>query len=233
MESDTLIYFLVAALVVATYFLIKQIKINYNEKSITMKNTKENNRQKLWIKSFVAYTLSDKPMKTSNDAERWADDALKAFDRTFKVLIILILFIPAASQAQSKQVTAMAGYKAFEVSAAYVAESELIFGLAVMGASAHGIEQRANKNDVNKKVHALNGEVVPAVFGLIGGEFDELSIIGKLGGTYIDQSINGTPTKDIFFAVGIAFDYKLTDDLAFRVSYDNVAGPMAGATIHF
>lgn len=148
-------------------------------------------------------------------------------------VILLFSAFWTAATAQNKQASLMVGYKALELSAAYVAESELIFGGAVMVANAHGIEQRANRNDVNKNVHALNGEYVPAVFGLIGGEFDELSIIGKLGGVYIDQSINGEPTKDIFFAVGIAFDYKLTKDFAIRMSYDNVAGPMAGATIHF
>jgi len=149
------------------------------------------------------------------------------------VVILLFSAFWTAVTAQSRQVNAMVGYKAFEVSGAYAAPNELIYGLAVMAASADGIEARANKNDVNRRVHRLNGEVVPAVFGLIGGEFDELSIIGKIGGAYIDQSINGKPTKDIAFAVGIAFDYKLTKDFAIRMSYDNVAGPMAGATIHF
>lgn len=159
-----------------------------------------------------------------------------------KLTLEIVLFIAAvmflfsafwsAATAQSKQVNAMVGYKALELSAAYVAPNELIFGLAVSATDTEMTEKRANRND-RGTTHDFNGDYTPAAFGLIGGQFEELSIIGKLGASYVDQAINGEQTKDLYFAVGIAFDYKVKEDLSFRVSYDNVAGPMAGLTLHF
>lgn len=154
-------------------------------------------------------------------------------------LIILFIFVLTCVSAiinsvtaQSTQASAMVGYRAAEVSFAYRAENELIFGIALTGASTDVTEKRANRND-RGTLHEFNGKITPAVFGLIGGEFEELSIIGKLGAAYVDQRINGAPTKDLFFAAGIIFEYKVSDAIGLRGSYDSVAGPMAGVTFHF
>jgi len=153
------------------------------------------------------------------------------FYKFLNTLKILILFIPALTMAQT-QASAMVGYKSAELSFAYEAENELIFGAAVSATATDVTEKRANRND-RGTVHQFNGSFTPAVFGLIGGKFDELSIIGKIGGAYVDQSINGKPTKDLFLALGIAVEYKISDAIGLRGSYDSVAGPMAGVTFHF
>lgn len=148
--------------------------------------------------------------------------------------LLIISLTSLVTSAQSSNVSVMAGYKAFEVSASYLDhETELSFGLAITAVSSDLVEKRANRNDVNKNVHEFNTKITPAAFGLIGGQFDELTIVGKLGAAYVDQDINKERTKDLFFAVGVIFDYKIRDNLAVRASYDNVAGPMAGITFHF
>lgn len=130
----------------------------------------------------------------------------------------------------SRQVSAMVGLSSIELSAQYT--HTMIYGAAVSLTDSKDIERRANVNSYEK--HELKTKYTPAVFGLIGGEFEELSIIGKLGAAYIDQIRNGKDEKQkLYFAVGIIFDYKLNDAIGIRGSYDNVAGPMIGTTIHF
>lgn len=130
----------------------------------------------------------------------------------------------------SRQVSAMAGLSSIELSAQYT--HTMIYGAAIGITDSRSIEQRANRNSYEK--HELKTRYTPAVFGLIGGEFEDLSIIGKLGAAYIDQTRNGIDEKQkLYLAVGIIFDYKLTDAIGLRGSYDNVAGAMIGPTIHF
>lgn len=161
-----------------------------------------------------------------------------------KTLIkILILFIPAAVSAQgwdgrarwdetpSSQIALMTGEQATELSLTYT--HTMVLGGAVSIVSSKFVEKRANKND-GSTVHKFNTKITPAVYGLIGGEFEDFSIIGKLGASYIDQDINGKPdSQKIYFAVGMVFDYKISDVTGLRASYDNVAGAMVGVTIHF
>lgn len=40
-------------------------------------------RQKVWLKAYLAYMKMDFGIPSSNDAERWANDALKSFDKKF------------------------------------------------------------------------------------------------------------------------------------------------------
>jgi hypothetical protein len=150
------------------------------------------------------------------------------------ITIVILLFSAfwTAATAQTTQASAMVGYKSIELSYAYEAESELIFGGAISATSSDMTEKRANNNDKGKR-HEFEGDVTPAVFGLIGAKFDDLYIIGKIGGSYVDQTINGEPTKDLFFALGVAIEYKISGAIGLRGSYDSVAGPMAGLTFHF
>src|SRR5690349_9672974 len=106
---------------------------------------------------------------------------------------ILLFLLPLLSIAQSKQIAVMGGYKAGEVSVSYTAPNELIYGIALTTVDSKIAEKRANNNDIN--IHKFNNKYVPGVFGLIGGKFDDLSIIGKLGTAYINQNINNIAEK--------------------------------------
>lgn len=148
------------------------------------------------------------------------------------IVFTVVAAIMHSVTAQSRQLSAMAGYKAFELSASYTAENELIYGAAASATSSDVTEKRANNMDQGK-IHKFNGDITPAVFGLIGGKFDDLSIIGKIGASYVSQTINGAPTKDAFLALGIAAEYKISDTTGLRGSYDSVAGALIGVTFHF
>lgn len=144
----------------------------------------------------------------------------------------LIILICLNVNAQSSEVSIMAGHKAAEVSFMADFESELSFGVAISATAADVTEKRANKNDLGK-IHVFKGDLTPAAFALAGAKFDDLKIIGKVGVSYVEQTINGEPTEDVFLALGLAAEYNITETLAFRASYDSVAGVMAGITIHF
>lgn len=125
----------------------------------------------------------------------------------------------------------MAGYKSFELGFTYLDEEiELIYGVSASVVDSKLAEKRANRNDIGK-VHEFNGKAVPAVFGLIGAKFDDLSIIGKIGGAYLNQTINGKlePQK-AYLAFGLVVDYKITDTIGLRGSYDSVNSALIGVS---
>lgn len=144
--------------------------------------------------------------------------------------LILILF-PALLFAQSNQISLTAGYKAIEISASYTAPNEVIYGLAFAGVDSKIAEKRANNRDINQ--HKFNDKYIPAVFGLLGGKFDNISVIGKLGTAYVNQDINGLKEKQkLYLAGGITFDFKMTETLSLRTSYDSVSSLLIGITYH-
>jgi hypothetical protein len=144
---------------------------------------------------------------------------------------LIILLFPILLLAQSKQIAVMGGYKAGEISISYTAPNELIYGLAVTTVDSKIAEKRANNNDIN--IHKFNNKYVPGVFGLIGGKFDDLSIIGKLGTAYINQNINNiTEKQKYYFTAGIAIDYKISETIGLRGSYDSVSSLLLGVTFH-
>lgn len=144
--------------------------------------------------------------------------------------LILILF-PALLFAQSNQIGLMAGCKAIEISASYTAPNEVIYGLAFAGVDSKIAEKRANKYD--QKEHKFNDKYIPAIFGLLGGKFDNFSIIGKLGTAYVNQTIDGKEEKEkMCLTAGIIFDFKLTETFSLRTSYDNVSSLLIGVTYH-
>lgn len=146
-----------------------------------------------------------------------------------KIIITIVALIPMLSMGQESQVGLMVGQQAVEVSASYTSRKEVIFGGAVAIASSGITEKRANKNDIKK--HKFKGDFIPAVFGLIGGQFDELSIIGKLGTAYLEQEINDIPDSQKFYlTAGIIFDYKISESISIRASYDSVSGALIGAS---
>lgn len=145
--------------------------------------------------------------------------------------LLLLLVLPLFTIAQSNQIAIMGGYKTGEISASYTAENELIFGLAVSITDSKIAEKRANIKDLNH--HDFNDKVIPNVFGLIGGKFDNLSLIGKLGAAYVNQNINNIPEpKKYYFTVGMAIDYKVSDLIGLRGSYDSVSSLLLGVSFY-
>lgn len=147
-----------------------------------------------------------------------------------KSITLLTLFLGTLS-INAQEVHLTAGYKAAEIGYSYVAENELIFGLSVSAVDSKLTEKRANNND-HGKTHSFHNKYTPAAFGLIGGEFEEFSIIGKMGAAYLNQSIDGiAEPQKIYFAVGIMFDYKISNVLSIKAGYDNVNSVMVGVGI--
>lgn len=143
--------------------------------------------------------------------------------------LILLLFSSLLS-AQSN-IGLMAGYKAAEVSYSYVTENEMIYGLSFSAVDSKVAEKRANNND--KKNHDIKSDYVIGGFGLIGGKFDNLSIIGKLGVGYLEQNINNiVEPQKYYFAVGVTIDHKINDQLGLRGSYDSISSLLVGVTFY-
>jgi hypothetical protein len=144
---------------------------------------------------------------------------------------ILILLFPLLTIAQSKQIAIMGGYKAAEISISYTAPNELIYGLALSGVNSKVAEKRANNNDLNN--HKFNNKYIPNIFGLIGAKFNNISIIGKLGTAYINQNINNIPeSQKYYFTTGIAINYKVSENIGIKTSYDNINSLLLGVTFH-
>ena len=153
--------------------------------------------------------------------------------KSFSYIVAIILVFGAAKLNAQSQLSVMAGYKAIEISGAYTAENELLFGLAISAVDSEITQKRANTNDRGSN-HEFKSDFTPAAFGLIGGKFDDLSIIGKIGGAYIKQEINGnSEPQNIYLAAGVIIDYKVSELMGLRVSYDAVSGPMAGISLNF
>lgn len=141
---------------------------------------------------------------------------------------IFILFIPAITIAQS-QIHVQAGFKAIEVGYTHQDEDLLNFGVSVSAVDADIVEKRANRNDTSKSVHTLNSDVVPAVFGTVGGTFDNFTITGKMGAAYLNQSINNiADAQKIYWGVGVRFNYTFDNNLSLVGGYDNIKSGMLG-----
>lgn len=145
----------------------------------------------------------------------------------FTTLVLMICL-----NANSQSVHTMAGYKSAEIGYTYTdEETELIFGFSVSAVDSKLAEYRANRND-RGKIHEFKDQFTPAMFFLVGGKFDKLSIIGKLGGSNVKQDINGIKDeKYVYFAAGIIFDYQVSEKISVRGSYDSVNSAMVGVGI--
>lgn len=145
-----------------------------------------------------------------------------------KKFLILFLF-PLMSFAQN-QIDALVGYKAVEVNFS-MRTNTLNYGIGLSAVDADLAEKRANKND-HFYNHRFTQSYVPAVFGLIGGQFDEVQVVGKMGTAYIKQNINDKKDDKYFYlAVGIEFGYDLNDNIGIKASFDNVNSFMGGLLI--
>lgn len=134
------------------------------------------------------------------------------------------------AQEKSNQIALMVGNKSAEISITHT--DELIYGLSFSETDSKLIEKRANKYSFDD--HMLLNNYTPAIFGLIGGDFEYLSMIGKIGTCYINQSINSVvDNKKLYLAIGIAIDFKISEFIGIRGSFDNVSGAMIGTTFNF
>lgn len=156
---------------------------------------------------------------------------MKKQDKIILWIILIIVFLTTwVTNAQETKISAMAGYKSLELGFTYLdEESELIYGVSASTVSGSLAEKRANTNDKGKH-HEFKSDVVPAIFGLIGAKFDRLSIIGKIGGSYISQQINKHPTKDLFLALGVIIGYDINDRYSIIGGYDSVNSIQLGIT---
>lgn len=146
-----------------------------------------------------------------------------------KLITITILLLAFNINAQEQRGSIMIGNKTFELS--YLNENEEGLGFGVSASIAHSnpLEARANKNDSAKNIHEFTNKITPAVFGLISADFEEVTIIGKLGASYVNQKINGIQdSKKYYFAVGIAVEVPVYEDIAVKASFDSVNSLMVG-----
>jgi len=146
-----------------------------------------------------------------------------------KKLILVLFLLPMLSFAQN-QVDALVGYKAVEVNFSVRTET-LNYGIGVSAVDAQLAEKRANDNDMFYN-HRFTQSYVPAVFGLLGGQFDEFQMVGKIGTAYVKQNINDKKDdKHFFFAVGVEFGYDINDTIGIKASFDNVNSFMGGLIV--
>lgn len=144
------------------------------------------------------------------------------------LLTTLLILLYLNVNAQETKISAMAGYKSFEVGFTYLdEESELIYGVSASVIDAKFSQDIANFHDTIE--HNFKGDVVPAVHSLIGAKFDRLSFIGKIGGAHINQTINGKEEpQNIYLSYGLMVGYEFENGLSFIGSIDAVNAVMAG-----
>jgi hypothetical protein len=139
-----------------------------------------------------------------------------------KKLVFMLLVVTAV---QSQSITSFVGYKSGEID--FTVEKELIYGIGVSIIDTDIIAKRVNKYDLGM-FHQANTDVSPSVFLLLGGEVDQVTVVGKLGMSYVDQSINGNNDgKKFYSAVGIQIGYR-----KIFCNFDNCNSLMIGYKIN-
>lgn len=144
------------------------------------------------------------------------------------VILIVALLGTWVTNAQETKISAMAGYKSFELGFTYLdEETELIYGVSASLIDAKFSESIANFHDTSE--HNFKGDVVPAAHFLIGARFEKLIFIGKLGGAKITQTINGkSEPQNIYLSYGLIVGYEFEKGLSFVGSIDAVNAVMCG-----
>lgn len=133
--------------------------------------------------------------------------------------------------AQNRSASASIGQQAAELSITTTNDRGLIFGGAFSAVNSDLAERRATKNDQGK-AHDFKTKYTPAAFGLIGGDFDGVAMIGKIGAAYVHQTINGAiDPKKIYFVVGVAIDVRISERVHLRNGYDSVNGFLTGINL--
>ena len=136
----------------------------------------------------------------------------------------LIFFLFAVTAAQSQSLTGFVGYKAGEID--ITLHKELIYGVGVSIIDSDIISKRASKYDGNK-IYQAQTAISPTVFLLLGGTIDQITVIGKLGLSYVDQTINGNTSAQKFYsAIGMQLGYN-----NFLCNFDSCNSVMIGYRI--
>jgi hypothetical protein len=147
----------------------------------------------------------------------------KVIKKNMKKLIFLLLF---ATAAQSQAITGFVGYKAGEID--FTLEKELIYGLGVSLIDANIVGTRANKYD-RDKFHQAQRDVTPTVFLLLGGKIDQITVVGKLGMSHFEESIDGNRAgQKLYSTVGLQIGYH-----NFFGNFDTCNSLMLGYKIEF
>lgn len=149
--------------------------------------------------------------------------------KTLLTTLLIIIYLNVNAQEQRGSLTG--GNRTFELS--YISENEegLGFGAAFSLVDSKLVQERANKNDTMKNKHEFVSKVTPTVFALISGDFEEITIIGKIGTAYVNQNINGIrDSKKLYFAVGISFERPITEEISVKAGWDNVNSLLIGVS---
>jgi hypothetical protein len=138
-----------------------------------------------------------------------------------KKLVFLLL---VATAAQSQAITGFVGYKAGEIDITF--QRELIYGVGVSIIDSDIITKRANKYN-GGKLHQAQRDITPTVFLLLGGKIDQITVVGKLGMSHFEQSIDGKRDgQKLYSVVGIQIGYR-----KFFGSFDSCNSLMLGYKI--
>jgi hypothetical protein len=141
--------------------------------------------------------------------------------KNMKKLVFLLL---VATAAQSQSLAGFVGYKAGEID--ITLHKELIYGVGVSIIDSDIISKRASKYDGNK-IYQAQTAISPTVFLLLGRKIDQITVMGKLGLSYVDQTINGSKSaKNLYSAIGIQVGYN-----NFLFNFDSCNSVMIGYRI--
>jgi len=159
-----------------------------------------------------------------------------------KVLLLSVLLGTSAysQMANSTNANLSIGYKTAEIGITHTLESEIILGGSISLTDSKLIEKRNNSIDRGNHLYKENSSLTPSAFILMGGNFDRVNLIGKVGATYMNQNVcsidnsmqtDGVYTKDsklLYLAIGMEFMYQVSDNWGISGSFDNVNSAMLG-----
>lgn len=175
-----------------------------------------------------SYLITEKPKQKITLFEKFYDFMSNFIFGGKRTALALIILISLNIHGQETKISAMAGYKSFELGFTYLdEETEIIYGVSASVIDAKFSESIANFHDTSK--HDFKGDVVPAMHFLIGSKFDRLSFIGKIGAASINQNINDKKEpQNIYLSYGLMVGYEFENRLSFVGSIDAVNAIMCG-----
>lgn len=159
-----------------------------------------------------------------------------------KLVILSVLFAQSvfAQMPNSTNANLSIGYKTAEIGITHTLESEIILGGSFALTDSKHIEQRTNSIDRGNYSHKMNTKFTPSAFALMGGNFERINFIGKVGATYINQDVKkidynnktndffAKDSKILYLAVGMEIMYQISETVGISGSFDNVSGGMLG-----
>ncbi|MCL6461292.1 MAG: hypothetical protein I4O51_05410 [Flavobacterium micromati] len=139
------------------------------------------------------------------------------------LLLLLSLLLTTATRSQS--ITALVGYKSAEID--FTLEKDLTYGLGFSIIDSDQVAKRATTND-RGNIHQATNSLTPAIFMLVGGKIETVSMMCKLGMTYLQQNINNKPDDQNFYkTIGVQVGYR-----NFIFNFDSCNSVMVGYKIN-